>query len=199
MNEHGTNQFEKWRDAFLEVVQQSETASPLKTASLAEDLKTWTSCLTSAVVASCRQLGWPAAAKGHRLAELPQAGQEYLSLDVMALAPNAMPGRWRFPVAVFELENHRTDDRVAYSLWKVLCVRAPLRVVFAFRRDWEEGRGSVNAICEDVIGSMTVAERAALTGEIVLVMGNRGEGETFPNGYFKFWKLDPNVGRFEKV
>lgn len=61
------------------------------------------------------------------------------------------------------------------------------------------GRRSVNAICEDVIGSLAVAERAALTGEIVLVMGNRGEGETFPHGYFKFWKLDPNVGRFEKV
>ena len=117
----------------------------------------------------------------------------------MAFSSDRMPGRWRFPVAVFELENHRTDDRVAYSLWKVLCVRSPLRVVFAFRRDWEAGRRSVNAICADVIGSLTVAERAALTGEIVLVMGNRGEGETFPHGYFKFWKLDLNVGRFEKV
>lgn len=191
--------FESWREAFLSVVQEPASAAPLKTASLAEDLKTWTTCLTAAVVTSCRNLGWPAAAKGHRLAELPQAGQEYLSLDVMALSPNPTPGRWRFPIAVFELENDRTDDRVAYSLWKVLCVRAPLRVVFAFRRDWEAGRGSVIAICNDVIGSLAVAERAALTGEIVLVMGNRGEGETFPHGYFKFWKLDTNVGRFEKV
>lgn len=191
--------FEPWREAFLEVVQESLTAAPLKAASLAEDLRAWTACLTSAVVASCGQLGWPAAAKGHRLEELPQAGQEYLSLDVMALSPDVTPGRWRFPIAVFELENHRADDRVAYSLWKVLCVRAPLRVVFAFRRDWEAGRCSVNAICDAVIGSLTVAERAALTGEIVLVMGNRGEGETFPHGYFKFWKLDTNVGRFEKV
>lgn len=199
MNGHGTNQFEKWRDAFLDVVQQPETASPLKTASLAEDLKTWTACLTSAVVVSCRQLGWPAAAKGHRLAELPQAGQEYLSLDVMALSSNEMQGRWRFPIAVFELENHRTDDRVAYSLWKVLCVRAPLRVVFAFRHDWEAGRRSVNSICDDVIGGLSVIEKSALVGETILVMGNRGEGETFPHGYFKFWKLDHNVGKFDKV
>jgi hypothetical protein len=191
--------FEDWRNAFLSVVQEPTTAAPLKAASLAEDLKAWTACLTSAVVASCRSLGWLAAAKGHRLQEFPQAGQEYLGIDVMAFSAEPAPGRWRFPIAVVELENHRADDRVAYSLWKVLCVRAPLRVVFAFRRDWEAGRRSVNATCEDVIGSLAVTERAALTGEIVFVMGNRGEGETFPNGYFKFWTLDPNVGRFEKV
>ncbi len=88
--------FARWREAFLNVVQETETAAPLKTASLAEDLKAWTACLTSAVVASCKQLGWPAAAKGHRLAELPQAGQEYLSIDVMAFPGAADAGRcWR--------------------------------------------------------------------------------------------------------
>jgi hypothetical protein len=35
--------------------------------------------------------------------------------------------------------------------------------------------------------------------ETVLVVGNRGKGETFPCGYFKFWMLDTNLGRFEKV
>ncbi len=157
-----TGHFSVWRDAFLNVVQEPETAAPLKAASLAEDLKSWTACLTAAVVTSCRQLGWLAAAKGHRLDELPQAGQEYLSIDVMAFptrnvvgpcgagvspavleqsdrddaikpddtaggtptpqttrrragetpAPQAR-GRWRLPVAAFELENHLSDDRVA--------------------------------------------------------------------------------------
>ena len=103
------------------------------------------------------------------------------------------------PEAVFELENHRTDDRVAYSLWKVLCVRARLRVVFAFRRDWDKSRETVAAVSRDVIGSFSPAERELITGETVLIVGNRGEDETFPWGYFKMWKLDPNVGRFEKV
>ena len=191
--------FEAWREEFLSAVQEPLTAAPLKEASLTEDLKTWTACLTSSVVESCKSLGRLAAAKGHRLSELPQAGQEYLSLDVMALPSDPSPNRWRFPTAVFELENHRTDDRVAYSLWKVLCVRAPLRVVFAFRRDWDASRSSVNAVCADVIGSLSVGDRSALTGEIVLVIGNRGDGDSFPWGYFKFWRLDTNVGRFEKV
>jgi hypothetical protein len=42
-------------------------------------------------------------------------------------------------------------------------------------------------------------ERATLGGQTVLVMGNRGEGETFPWGYFKLWMLDTNRGRFEKL
>jgi hypothetical protein len=190
---------ELWRAAFLNVVQEPLTAAPLKAASLAEDLKDWTACLTSAVVASCSQLGWPAAAKGHRLAELPQAGQEYLNIDVMAFPSATDSGRWRLPKAVFELENHRTDDRVAYSLWKVLCVRSQLRVVFAFRREWEESRKTVDAVCRDVVGSLTPAERTGILGETTMVIGNRGEGETFPWGYFKFWLLDANLGRFEKV
>jgi hypothetical protein len=38
-----------------------------------------------------------------------------------------------------------------------------------------------------------------LGGETVLVVGNRGEGGTFPWGHFKCWRLDANLGRFEKV
>jgi len=193
------SRFEGWRVSFLNVVQEPLNAAPLKAASLAEDLKSWTACLTSTVVASCGRLGWPAAARGHRLAELPQAGQEYLSIDVMAF-PGATDGaRWRLPMAAFELENHRSDDRVAYSLWKVLCVRSQLRVVFAFRREWEESRKTVDAVCRDVVGGLSPTERAGIQGETAMVVGNRGEGETFPWGYFKFWLLDSNLGRFEKV
>ena len=194
----GDSTFEQWRNRFQDVVREPENAGPLKSASQAEDLKSWTSSLTATVVKSCAALGWPAAAKGHPLEHLPQVGQEYLSIDVMAFPPTRL-GRWPAPEAVFELENRRTDDRVAYSLWKVLCVRAKLRVVFAFRRDWDKSRETVAAMNRDVIGSLSASERDTLLGETVLIVGNRGEDETFPWGYFKMWKLDPNVGRFEKV
>jgi hypothetical protein len=190
--------FQLWREAFLDVVQQPLTATPLKKASLVGDLKAWTASLTSTVVAFCGQLGWPAAAKLHPLAELPQSAQEYLSIDLMAF-PGTNAGRWQMPIAAFELENHPTNDRVAYSLWKLLSLRANLRVVFAFRRDWDDSRKSIQAISQDVIGSLSAEQRMALGGETALVIGNRGEGETFPWRYFKMWKLDPNVGRFEKV
>jgi hypothetical protein len=190
--------FQEWQPAFLQHVQDSSTAAPLKDAALAGQLADWTACLTAAVVRSCESLDWQAAGKGHPLALLPQAGQEYLGIDVMAFARSSSL-RWPLPLAAFELENHSKDDRVAYSLWKVLCLRVGLRVVFAYRPDWERSRQLVNAVGADVIGGLRPEQRTSLDGQTVLVVGNRGEGETFPWGYFKFWMLDTNLGRFEKV
>jgi hypothetical protein len=39
----------------------------------------------------------------------------------------------------------------------------------------------------------------ALTGETSLIIGSRGEAETFPYGYFKIWTLNANTGRFDRV
>ena len=191
--------FDSWQAAFHDVMDDPVVAAPLKAASLAVDLKLWTTCLTSAVVSSCKTLHWTAAAKGHLLTESPKPGQEYLNIDVMAFEPRPETVRWALPIAVFELENARTDTRIAYSLWKVLCVRARLRVVFVFRRDWESSRDTVNAVCEDVIGGMSIADRMEIEGETLLIVGNRGDGGTFPWGYFKCWQLDANLGRFEKI
>ena len=57
-------------------------------------------------------------------------GKEYLALDVVAFEP-AGDRRWRFPIAAVELENSTEHDRVAYSLWKVLCTRASHRVLLS--------------------------------------------------------------------
>lgn len=147
---------------------------------------------------SCESQGWVASARWNPTRRLPQGGKEYLSLDVVVLPGGEAPA-WPLPVAVFELENSPTDRRVAYSLWKVICVRSALRVVFAYRPDWKQSRSLVAELGQQVIGGMTLDERASLTGQTVLVVGNRGEGETFPWGYFKFWILDTNLGRFEKL
>jgi hypothetical protein len=145
-------------------------------------------------------MGLSVAAKGHRGRRLPVGRQEYLGIDLTAYpTEEADSARWPWPVAAFELENSVSDDLVAYSLWKVLCVRAELRVVFAYRPDWERGRGLVAKACEGVIGTLCPAQRAAIDGEVAMAIGSRGEGETFPWGYFKFWLLNQSLGRFEKV
>ncbi|HEV3025141.1 MAG TPA: hypothetical protein VGX76_21870, partial [Pirellulales bacterium] len=140
-----------WRDAFMENLARPPASGELKGASLLADLRVWTTSLTAVVVSACTSIGWAAAGKGHRLDRLPKAGQEYLGIDVMAFpAESATNCRWPMPLAVFELENAQADDRVAYSLWKVLCLRADLRVVFAYRPDWEQGRQLVSRLADDV-------------------------------------------------
>ena len=157
----------------------------------------WTKLLTAAVVETCESMGWSGSARQHRLELLPIAQSEYLALDVMAFAEGER--RWRFPAAVVELENSRSDDRIAYSLWKVLCVRADLRVVFCYRRKPEDGPALVRRLCDEVVRAMGLAGRVALEGETVVVVGSRDESEYFPYGFFKWWQLDAGMGRFSLI
>lgn len=191
-----------WCDALLNAVRPDAMREPLRSAAVAEDLKSWTRLMTTAVAEASRAMGWVVAAKGHKLDLLPQVGQEYLSLDGMAFDTAAAPSgaRWHWPVAVFELENNHTDDRTAYSLWKVLNVAAPLRVVVAYRRTWDEANALPGVLADEVIRSTMPVERwNAIDGEVLLVIGSRSDGQSFPWDYFRFWRFDPGVGRFSKV
>jgi len=192
----------KWRDSFLRHLQDREVAEPLREAAKSEQLTAWTSLLTAAVVRSCGDLGWVVAAKGHPLDLLPQRGQEYLGIDAMAFGDargvNGTRLKWSAPFAVFELENSPRDDRVAYSLWKVLAVRARLHVVMAYRRTWDEATALPNRVAADVLPGLRTNDET-VRDEVVFVMGSRSDGESFPWGYFKFWRLDHGVGRFTKL
>ena len=183
-----------WQQRFFGVIQHPETANALRDASLRADMRAWTTALTAAVVEACAQMGWVATAKGHRLELLPVSRSEYLSLDAVAFAEGS--GRWRFPTAVMELENKAQDDSIAYSLWKVLCVRAELRAVFCYRPDAEAGAPLVRRLRDEVISGMELQHLAGLHGETLVVVGSRGEAATFPYAFFKWWRLDANTGQF---
>jgi hypothetical protein len=156
----------------------------------------WTRVLTAAVVATCESQGWMVAARRHRLDRMPEAKEEYLGIDAMAFAPG--DALWLFPVAAIELENSRRDDRIAYSLWKVLNVRAPLSVVFCYRPSADVGAALVRYLKQTVIQSMSLDRRIGLAGEILVTVGYRNQAETFPYGFFKWWRLNANTGEFEQ-
>jgi hypothetical protein len=187
----------EWFGKFVETVQMHESSVPLWEAAIRGQLGRWTEALTAVVCTTCGVLGWEASAKGHISRLLPVPRSEYLVLDVVAFEASG-DRRWRFPVAAFELENSNEDDRVAYSLWKVLCIRAKLRVVFCYRRDAEKGNALVRHLSQEVAHAMELQDRAALTGDTLLVVGSRSESATFPYGFFKSWLFDANVGKFAR-
>jgi len=189
---------ERWFTKFMETVRGHEAAGLLRDAAIRAQLGEWTRALTAVVVATCEAMEWRGAAKGHRSSLLPVSRQEYLGLDVIAFE-SAGQRRWRFPIAVFELENSTEDDRVAYSLWKVLCIRTQLRVVFCYRQDGAEGARLVRHLSVEVAKAMELSERAALVGETLVVVGSRDESKSFPYGFFKDWVFDTNVGRFGRA
>ena len=189
------NLTQDWRRIFLRTLERPESGEPLKQAAMAEALRAWTKHLTGVVVAGCEAMGWRAAAKGYPGQVLPVSRGEYLALDVVAFADSS--ARWPFPIAIFELENSPVDDLVGYALWKVLCVRAAARFVFAYRRDGEAGVALIGHLTQSVIGGFSIADRLAIRGDTTVIIGNRGGSETFPYGYFRAWTLDTNTGQFQ--
>ena len=187
----------RWQATFWRAVQQHGNSAPLRDAAVRGRLGDWTQALTDIVVAACEALCWQASAKWHPLDLLPMPRSEYLALDVMAFPAGLQ--RWPFPVAVFELENSRDDNRIAYSLWKVLCVRAELRIVFCYRRSPDQGASLVRFLQDEVVKTMPLAERVALDGETLVVVGSRDESELFPYGFFRWWRLNTDIGGFEPM
>jgi hypothetical protein len=181
----------------METVKTHEASTTLRKAAERGELKLWTEALTGVVVGTFPKMGWRGAARGHKSELLPISRSEYLALDVVAFE-TAGDRRWRFPFGVFELENSPADDLVAYSLWKVLCVRASLRVVFCYRRNASEGVQLVRHLAHEIVQSMEIPTRAGLGGETLVVIGSRSETASFPYGFFKGWTLDANTARFRR-
>ena len=173
----------QWKEAFLQTVRLHDNISILRRAAMDEQLSDWTAYLTDAVVQSCECLGWQAAAIGHELDALPIPHSEYLKLDVMAFSPKDT--KWRFPIAVFELENSKDEDRIAYSLWKVLCVMADMRIVFCYRHLPEQGTALIRMLGQEVVKALPIERRMSLVGETIIVVGSRNDSSTFPFGFFK--------------
>ena len=67
---------EKWKSAFLKIIQHHEYSPSLKEAALQERLSDWTKALTSVVIETSKSMGWQASAKGHYLQMLPVARSE---------------------------------------------------------------------------------------------------------------------------
>ncbi len=187
---------EPWKQQFFETIKEDRFADDLRSSSLDGRLKDWTRVLTAAVVESCGRNDLITAAKGHPLRSMPEQREEYLGVDVMSFQRG--DGPWHFPVVVIELENSPRDDRIAYSLWKLMNIRAKLRVVFCYRLNAEDGAALVHKMSEDVVRSMKIEDRTTLHGETLMSVGYRNLAETFPYGFFKWWMLNVNTGAFEQ-
>lgn len=185
---------EEFREAFFVAARDGSASLRLRETGLNGPLGGWTKALTTTVVEACGAIGLRASAKGHELDLLPVARSEYLALDVTAFADG--PRRWLYPTLIAELENQVKPDFIAYSLWKVLAVRAALRIVFCYRKEREAVGELVSYLNSEVVEALGVAARAGLEGETLLVIGTRAEASTFPHGFFAWFALERNAGRF---
>jgi hypothetical protein len=184
-----------WKRCFFETATSGTHSQPLKEAALTKNNQQWTQELTCVAVETCKRVGWLSAAKGHKLSVLPESRHEYLGIDVMAFP--AEGNNWRFPISAIELENSSKEDRIAYSLWKVLSIRTQLRIVFCYRPEQEDAPKLIRYLKDSVVNAIAVSDMLAINGETLVVVGNRNNADTFPFGFFKWWQLDRNTHSFE--
>ena len=70
-----------------------------------------------------------------------EASGEYLNIDAVFIDEaeyDLVKGECKWdpfalPRAVVELENLYADDKISYCLWKILCVRSPIRVLICYK------------------------------------------------------------------
>jgi len=172
------------------LVSDRDLAENLRGAAHGRILRPWTELLTTAVARACVSLGWQVAAKGVGRSPLPFPRFECLGLDLTAFESGT---GWRPVLAAFELENANSFEKVAYALWKVTSVRADLAGLFCFRREPDEIGGFVARLGEEVM--QHVPDPA---GELLVVAGTRAAAETFPDGYFRPFRWQPDGRRFAR-
>lgn len=196
-----------WYSVFLRVIRRPEFSEPLREIAVSGRLTEWTRVLTDAVAATFDEMGWRAVAKGHPADFMPAVSQrlhqEYLALDVAAFAEadTRQPEegfRWPFPAAVFELENKRQPERIAFSLWKVLMARAQVRAVFCYCREREEIPALVRTVSGSVLPGLSRADLAEAAPGLMLVVGTRAKAEDFPHGFFYEWVLDSQTASLRR-
>ena len=98
------------------------------------------------------------------------------------------------PRAIVELENSFDINKITYCAWKILCVRAPIRVLICYQK----GMDNITSLAkhlENVIWQRDLLKGDS--GDLLVIIGNDKKGESDWEDYFSVfeWRSD----RLEKV
>ena len=98
------------------------------------------------------------------------------------------------PMAVIELENSFDFNKIAYCLWKTLCVRTPIRALICYQKGMDEVESLAKHL-EDVIWQRGLLR--GNNGDLFIIVGNDKKGDSEWEDYFNVfeWRND----RLEKI
>jgi len=132
---------------------------------------------------------------------------EYLNIDAVFIDNSEYDLRqedseWDpfvLPRAVVELENEYKIDQIAYCLWKILCIRAPIRVLICYQRTLDEV-ATLTQYLENVIWQGSLMK--GTDGDLLVIIGDESDVRattwgTYFGEYFSVfeWRND----RLEKI
>ena len=98
------------------------------------------------------------------------------------------------PKVVVELENSFEINKIAYCLWKIICVRASIRALICYQKGMDEVESLAKHL-EDVIWQRGLLKGD--NGDLFIIVGNDKKGDSEWEDYFSVfeWRND----RLEKI
>ena len=98
------------------------------------------------------------------------------------------------PRVIVELENSFDINKISYCVWKILCVRSPIRALICYQRGKDKIK-SLATYLEDVIWQRGLLKDD--NGDLYIIIGNDKKGESHWEDYFTIfeWRND----RLEKI
>jgi hypothetical protein len=94
------------------------------------------------------------------------------------------------PSAIVELENSYDNDKIAYCLWKLACIRSPIRVLICYQK----GKDAIASLVRHL--EVVIWQGSLLKGDssvLLLIVGDGTKGEGYEWGdYFSIfeWRND---------
>ena len=98
------------------------------------------------------------------------------------------------PRAIVELENSFDINKIAYCLWKTICVRAPIRVLICHQKNMDK-KLSLAKHLEEIIWQRSLMRDDK--GDLLVIIGNDKKGENSWEDYFSVFEWRSN--RLEKI
>jgi hypothetical protein len=89
------------------------------------------------------------------------------------------------PRAVVELENSFDINKITYCAWKILCVRAPIRVLICYQKGKDKILSSAKYL-EDVIWQRGLLKGDS--GDLLVIIGNNKKGDSEWGDYFSIFE-----------
>ena len=189
---------ESWLKCFAQVLESKRKQSSLGTSPQDSE---WTSFMQEVMDAVAKEMKCEVTQK--RPEDKARSG-EYLNIDAFLVdkeafnSKNKLTGYDPFvlPRAVVELENKPDVNKISYCLWKILCIRAPIRVLICYQGDSIKVQ-KLKERLEEVIQDGGLMKGA--TGELLVIIGNESvkKWKSYFKGFLSVfeWRND----RLEKV
>ena len=127
-----------------------------------------------------------------RLSSKKQDSHEYMDIDAFfidnrdydLLSDDEDP--LTLPSAIVELENSYDNDKIAYCLWKLACIRSPIRVLICYQK----GREAISSLVRHL--EKVIRQNSLLkddTSDTILIIGDGTKGEGYEwADYFSFYE-----------